>query len=70
MVSESMKWLCGSMKPGTSVLPCRLTTRVALPRKPRSTSAREPTATILPSFTATASAFGLLSLTVTMSPPE
>ncbi len=62
------KWLCGSMKPGTSVLPARSTTFVSAPRC-AITASRDPTARILPSRTATASATGWRRFTVTMSPP-
>jgi hypothetical protein len=43
--------------------------RVESPLWAFSTSARVPTATILPAFTASASTLGCRSSTVTMSPP-
>src|SRR5215831_14062809 len=51
------------------VLPCKSTVRVCGPAS-FSTSDREPTAKILPSFTATACARGIRSFIVRMGPPR
>src|SRR5258706_8387942 len=67
--SESMKWLCGSMNPGTSVWPLRSRSSVPGPRSAFITVSFCPTITILPSLIATASADGAPWLTVTMGPP-
>src|SRR5262249_31879375 len=56
-----------STNPGIIVLPFRLTTSVEEPRW-RITSSRAPTAGIVPSLTATASADGCASLTVMITP--
>lgn len=63
------KWLWPSTKPGTSVRPARSVTAVSGPAS-FITSARPPTATILPPAIATASAVGWAALTVTIGPPR
>ena len=61
---------CASMNPGIIVLPPRSTSTVLRPFWAFSTALRDPTATIFPPLTATASAVGCLSFTVTIGPPK
>jgi hypothetical protein len=58
-----------STNPGASVRPSRSTAVVVAPMWAFSMSALMPTARIFPSFTASASAPGCASFTVTMGPP-
>ncbi len=57
------RWACASMKPGSTVRPCRSITRAALPPATRA-SASEPAKAIRPSLTARADTRGRATSTV------